>query len=300
MAISPKNIQQKFSEDVAAQCGFDFNRGRLDYTAHPFCTNFSRDDVRITTRVDETFFNTLLFSVLHEMGHGMYEQGIDAKFERTPLGASTSLGIHESQSRMWENVVGRSRAFWSFFYPRLQATMPHFKRVPLDAFYGAINRVAPSLVRIEADELTYNMHIFTRFELELELIEGTLKVNDLPEAWNAKYQSYLGITPPTNALGCLQDIHWAMGLIGYFPTYTLGNVMSVQLYEAAKADMPNLETQFARGEFSGLLNWLNKHVHQPGRRYMPQELLKRATGHTLDAKPYIAYLKRKFGEIYGV
>jgi carboxypeptidase Taq len=295
-----KAAQEQFSKAVAAQCGFDMARGRLDYSTHPFCTNFSVNDVRMTTRVDESFFNTLFFSVLHEMGHGMYEQGIDPKFERTPLGASISLGIHESQSRMWENVVGRSRAFWKYFYPKLQTALPHFKNVPATVFYGAINRVQPSLVRIEADELTYNMHIFARFELELALLEGALKVKDLPEAWNTKYQSYLGLTPPSDALGCLQDIHWSIGLIGYFPTYTLGNVMSVQLYEAAKRAMPDLESQFARGEFSGLLSWLNKHVHAHGRRYLPQDLLKRATGHTLNATPYINYLKHKFGALYGI
>ncbi len=295
-----KQAQETFSKDVAEKCGFDFTRGRLDYSTHPFCTNFSINDVRMTTRVDEAFFNTLFFSVLHEMGHGMYEQGIDPRFERTPLGTSISLGIHESQSRMWENVVGRSRAFWTYFYSKLQDALPHFKNVSLDTFYGAINRVQPSLIRIEADELTYNMHIFTRFELELALMEGVLKAKELPEAWNAKYQNYLGLTPPNDAMGCLQDIHWSIGLIGYFPTYTLGNVMSVQLYEAARHAVPDLESQFARGEFSGLLGWLNKHVHAPGRRYLPQELLKRASGSTLDAKPYIGYLKHKFGALYNL
>lgn len=296
----PKDAQQTFAEDVSRKIGYDFNRGRLDYTAHPFCTNFSRDDVRITTRVDESFYNTLLFSVLHEAGHGMYEQGIAPAFERTPLGGGASLGVHESQSRMWENLVGRNRTFWRHFYPQLQARIPHFKDVPLDVFYGAINKVEPSLIRIEADELTYNMHIFTRFELELALLEGTLKVKDLPEAWNAKYQSYLGITPPNDAQGCLQDIHWSVGLIGYFPTYTLGNIISVQLFDKIKRDIPNLDAQIARGQFGALLGWLNKHIHQHGRRFPPAELIKRATGQSLTAAPYVAYLNRKFGEIYGL
>jgi carboxypeptidase Taq len=295
-----KADQEAFASDVAKQIGYDFHRGRLDYTAHPFCTHFGRDDVRITTRVDEQFFNTLLFSVLHEAGHAMYEQGIAPAFNRTPLGGGASLAVHESQSRMWENLVGRSRVFWSFFYPQLQARFRHFKRVPLEKFHRAINRVQPSLIRIEADELTYNMHIMIRFELELAMLAGQLKTKDLPEAWNAKYQSYLGIVPPNNAQGCMQDTHWAIGLIGYFPTYSLGNILSVQLYEAAKKAHPDLEEQFARGEFGALLGWLNKNVHQHGRRFTPRELIVKATGQPLTAAPYVAYLKKKFGEMYGV
>jgi carboxypeptidase Taq len=295
-----KEAQQAFAEDVSRKIGYDYARGRLDYTAHPFCTNFSRDDVRITTRADESFYNTLFFSVLHEAGHGMYEQGIAPTFDRTPLGGGASLGLHESQSRLWENLVGRSRSFWQHFYPQLQEHLPHFKDVPLDVFYGAINKVEPSLIRIEADELTYNMHIFTRFELELALLEGSLKVKELPEAWNAKYHSYLGITPPNDAMGCLQDIHWSIGLIGYFPTYTLGNIISVQLLDKIKRDIPDLYGQIARGEFGALLGWLNKTIHQHGRRFPPAELIKRATGQSLTAAPYVAYLTGKFSEIYGL
>lgn len=292
--------QEAFASDVAKQIGYDFHRGRLDYVAHPFCTNFGRGDVRITTRVDEQYFNTLLFSVLHEAGHGMYEQGIAPAFNRTPLGGGASLAVHESQSRMWENLVGRSRAFWTYFYPPLQQRIKHFKRIDFEKFYRAINRVKPSLIRIEADELTYNMHIMIRFELELAMMEGKLKTKDLPEAWNEKYQNYLGITPPNNALGCMQDTHWAIGLIGYFPTYSLGNILSVQLFEIVKKAHPDLEEQFARGEFGALLSWLNKNVHQHGRRYTPRELIKKVTGRPLTSEPYVAYLKRKFGEIYGV
>jgi carboxypeptidase Taq len=295
-----KADQEAFASDVARQIGYDFSRGRLDYTAHPFCTNFGRDDVRITTRVDEQFFNTLLFSVLHEAGHAMYEQGIAPAFNRTPLGGGASLAVHESQSRMWENLVGRSRAFWTFFYPQLQARFKSFKRVPFEKFYRAINRVQPSLIRIEADELTYNMHIMIRFELEQAMLDGRLKTKELPEAWNAKYGAYLGITPPNNAQGCMQDTHWAIGLIGYFPTYSLGNILSVQLFEAAKQAHPDLEEQFARGEFGALLGWLNKHVHQHGRRFTPRELIVKATGKPLTAEPYVAYLQAKFGAIYGV
>jgi carboxypeptidase Taq len=263
-------------------------------------TSFSLGDVRITTRVREDDLGDCLFSMLHEAGHAMYEQGIAPALERTPLGAGASLGVHESQSRLWENLIGRGRAFWSHFYPQLQARLPHFKRVPLDKFYRAINKVEPSLIRIEADELTYNMHIFVRFELELALLEGSLKVKQLPEAWNATYQAYLGITPPDDARGCLQDIHWSIGLIGYFPTYTLGNIISAQLLEAIRRDIPNLDAQIGRGDFGPLLAWLNTNVHRHGRRYLPAELIKRATGQALTSKPYVGYLQAKFGEIYGL
>jgi carboxypeptidase Taq len=295
-----KADQEAFAVDVARRIGYDFNRGRLDYVAHPFCTHFGCDDVRITTHVDETFFNPLFFSVLHEAGHGMYEQGIAPAFNRTPLSGGASLAVHESQSRMWENLAGRSRAFWSFFYPQLQKRISHFKKVDVESFFRAINRVKPSLIRIEADELTYNMHIMARFELELSMLDGRLKTKELPEAWNAKYKDYLGITPPNDAQGCMQDTHWATGLIGYFPTYSLGNILSVQLFEAAKKEHPDLEQQFARGEFGALLGWLNKNVHQHGKRYTPRELIKKATGRPLTAAPYVAYLRQKFGEMYGV
>lgn len=296
----PRAEQEAFAAEVARQIGYDFERGRMDYSTHPFCTEFSRDDVRITTRADEGFFNTMLFSVLHEAGHATYEQGIAPALERTPLGGGASLGMHESQSRLWENLIGRSRPFWAHFYPQLQARFPRFRRVPLEAFYRAINRVQPSLIRIEADELTYNMHIFVRFELELALLEGSLKVKDLPEAWNAKYRDYLGLTPPDDAHGCLQDIHWSIGLVGYFPTYTLGNIISVQLFERVLKDIPDLNARMARGEFGALMGWLNEHVHRHGRRYRPNELLKRATGRALTAEPYVTYLRTKFGDIYGL
>ena len=296
-----EGLQEHFAVKVAKTLGYDFNHGRLDRTVHPFAQGISKYDVRITTRYDQNFLNMALFGTMHEAGHAMYEQGIADKYYRTPLGHSISLGIHESQSRLWENLVGRSLTFWQWAYPDLQKTFPkQLKKVPLETFYAAINKVEPSLIRVEADEITYNLHIMVRFELELALLEGTLKVKDLPEAWNSKYQEYLGITPPNDAVGCMQDIHWSYGLIGYFPTYTLGNIMSVQLFEAAKKAHPKLELEMKNGKFETLLNWLRQNVHQHGSRYLPQELLKRATGSTLDSGPYIRYLNNKFRALYGI
>jgi carboxypeptidase Taq len=293
--------QEQFGIEVVRDFGYDFTRGRLDRTVHPFAQGMSKYDVRITTRYQKEFLNPALFGTLHEAGHAMYEQGIADEYQRTPLGEAVSLGVHESQSRMWENLVGRSYAFWQHAYERLQELFPEqLGDVPLDAFHGAVNRVAPSLIRVEADEVTYNLHIMIRFELELALLEGELKVSELPEAWNAKYQAYLGLTPPNDALGCLQDIHWAIGLLGYFPTYTLGNIMSVQLFEAAKRAHPGLEDEFTRGQFGTLLGWLRENVHTHGSRYEPAELLRRATGSELDAGPYIRYLNTKFRDIYGL
>ena len=297
----PKDTQEAFARRVIEQFGYDFSRGRLDYTPHPFCSSFSRDDVRITTRAEEDNLTMLLFSVLHEAGHALYDQGISPVFERTPLADGASVSIHESQSRMWENLVGRSREFWSHFYPALQAAFPDtFRAVSLDEFHRAINKVSPSFIRIQADELTYNLHIMLRFELEMALLDGSLQVADLPDAWNEKMQSYLGITPPDDAHGVLQDMHWAAGLVGYFPTYTLGNITSVQLFEAAGKAIPALKQNIAEGKFDGLLGWLRENIHQYGRKYTPGELVKRATGHKLSAAPYERYLKRKFSKIYGV
>lgn len=282
--------------------GFDFERGRQDCSAHPFTTNFSVNDVRITTRVKKDAFPSSLFSTLHEGGHALYEQGSDPALEGTLLAGGTSLGVHESQSRLWENVLGRSREFWQFYYPRLQQAFPaQLGRDSLDDFYRAINKVEPSLIRVEADEVTYNLHIFLRFELEQELLTGRLKVADLPEAWNAKMREYLGLTPPNDALGVLQDIHWSGGMLGYFPTYTLGNVLSVQFYRQAQQDMPDLPEQFARGEFGALLGWFRQNIHRHGRKYTATELIRRTTGADgLQAGPYLAYIHQKFSEIYGL
>jgi carboxypeptidase Taq len=296
-----ENLQEQFAVNVVKNFGYDFHHGRLDRTVHPFAQGMGKYDVRITTRYDPNFLNMALFGTMHEAGHAMYEQGIGDKYYRTPLGHSISLGIHESQSRLWENLVGRSRHFWQWAYPDLQKTFSkQLKKVPLEHFYSAINKVEPSFIRVEADEITYNLHIMVRFELELALLEGKLKVKDLPEAWNSKYQDYLGITPPDDAVGCMQDIHWSYGLIGYFPTYTLGNIMSVQLFEAAQKVHPNLALEIQNGKFENLLNWLRQNVHQHGSRYLPQELLKKATGSVLDAGPYVGYLNTKFRNLYEI
>lgn len=296
-----EGLQETFAVDVVKTFGYDFHHGRLDRTVHPFAQGISKYDVRITTRYSPNFVSMALFGTMHEAGHAMYEQGIADKYHRTPLGHSISLGIHESQSRMWENLVGRSKPFWTWAYPRLQETFPkQLKKVALETFYAAINKVSPSFIRVEADEVTYNLHVMVRFELELALLEGSLKIKDLPEAWNAKYQEYLGITPPDDAQGCLQDVHWSFGLVGYFPTYTLGNIMSVQLFEAAKKAHPSIEKDMTEGKFDKLFDWLRQNVHEHGSRYLPQDLLKRATGSTLDSAPYIAYLNNKFRSLYDV
>jgi len=291
--------QWDFGIDVLKRLGYDLQRGRQDKSVHPFTTSFSTNDVRITTHVDENFLPTALFGTLHECGHGLYEQGVSQDLERTPLSGGTSLGIHESQSRLWENLLGRSRGFWNFFYPRLQSTFPEtLSTVPLEAFYCAINRVEPSLIRTEADEVTYNLHIMVRFELEVEVLEDRLKVADLPVAWNSKMRDYLGVVPPDDAQGVLQDVHWSNGLIGYFPTYSLGNLISVQIFEKAKADDPAIPSQIEQGELKALLEWLTAHVYRHGRKFLPAELLERATGGPLRAEPYVNYLKEKYSEIY--
>jgi carboxypeptidase Taq len=293
--------QRAFAEMVIQRFGFDFNRGRQDRAVHPFCTSFSRDDVRITTRFDPKWLNPALFGTLHETGHGMYEQGSGEALEGTILSGGTSLGVHESQSRLWENIVGRSRPFWSHFYSKLQETFPaQLGNVSLDAFYGAINKVTPSFIRVEADEVTYNLHTMIRFEIETDLLTDRVKVADLPHIWNAKYQEYLGVTPPTDTLGVLQDVHWSSGLVGYFPTYSMGNLLSAQLYEKAVAAHPSIPDDMARGEFGLLLGWMRENVHQHGRKFEPKELVQRATGEPMQARPYIKYLKAKYGEIYGV
>ncbi|MEW5956631.1 MAG: carboxypeptidase M32 [Chloroflexota bacterium] len=282
--------------------GFDLERGRQDKSVHPFTTNFSINDVRITTRVFKDQFPSALFSTLHEGGHALYEQNSAPELEGTFLAGGASLGVHESQSRMWENVLGRSREFWQFYYPKLQEFFPaQLAGVSRDDFYRAINKVTPSFIRVEADEVTYNLHIFLRFELEQELVERRLKVTDLPEAWNVKMQAYLGLTPPHDALGVLQDIHWSGGSIGYFPTYTLGNVLSLQFFQQTLGDLPDLREQFARGEFGGLLAWFKEKIHRHGRKYTATELVQRVTGATgIEAGPYLAYIEQKFTDIYGL
>jgi carboxypeptidase Taq len=282
--------------------GFDLERGRQDKSVHPFTTSFSVNDVRITTRVHADMFPSALFSTLHEGGHALYEQNSAPHLEGTFLAGGASLGVHESQSRMWENILGRGREFWQFYYPQLQKFFPtQLAKVSQPDFYRAINKVSPSFIRVEADEVTYNLHVFLRFELEQELVTGRLSVSDLPDAWNAKMEAYLGLTPPHDALGVLQDVHWSGGMIGYFPTYALGNVLSGQFFGQAMHEIPDLPEQFSRGEFGPLLTWFVDKIHRHGRKYTANELLERVTGApAIEAGPYLRYIKQKFSDIYGI
>jgi carboxypeptidase Taq len=291
--------QLEFSRMILIAMGYDFERGRLDLSAHPFTTSFHPTDVRITTRVHEHDLQSCLFSCIHEGGHGLYDQGLDPRYFGTPLGDSVSLGIHESQSRMWENCVGRSRAFWRFFYPMLQQTFHHqLRALDGEQFYAAINRVKPSLIRVEADELTYNLHIMLRFEIEQDLIEGRTRPEDLPGVWNQKMEEYLGIVPSNDAEGVLQDVHWSFGAFGYFPTYTLGNLYSVQFYEQAKLEIPHLEDEIAAGQLMVLQRWLGQKIHRWGRMFTPDHLSRRVTGKSLDPEPFLSYVEKKYGELY--
>jgi carboxypeptidase Taq len=293
--------QIEFGLQVIRDFGFDFDRGRQDRSAHPFTIHFGRDDVRITTRVQPGFLGTALFGTLHEAGHALYEQGIDPALERTPLGSGASLAVHESQSRLWENLVGRSRAFWSAYLPRLRDAFPGLlDRITLDQFYRGINRVQPSLIRVEADEATYNLHIMIRFDLETALMQEELQPADLPEAWRESYTTYLGVTPQDDASGVLQDVHWSGGMIGYFPTYALGNIIASQLWEKIEAGIPDLEQNIAECRFSDLLQWLRENLHRHGSKFQPVDLLNRVVGRGIDAEPYLRYLKTKYGELFGL
>jgi carboxypeptidase Taq len=296
----PEAEQMAFCEEVVRQLGYDFERGRIDKTHHPFTTSFSIGDVRITTRVREDYLGECLFSNIHEAGHAMYEQGVDMKYEATPLAGGTSAGVHESQSRLWENVVGRSREFWEFFFPKLQKVFPEqLKGVSLEMFYRAVNKVERSLIRTDADEVTYNLHVMLRFEFELAMLEGTLAVKDLPEAWRERFQADLGILPPDDKDGCLQDVHWYGGMIGgAFQGYTLGNVLSAQFYAQALKEHPEIPQEMAQGKFSTLHNWLIENIYRHGRKFTAPELVRRVTGGEITIEPYIAYLKAKYGQLY--
>jgi carboxypeptidase Taq len=295
----PVDRQQIFSQAAAAAVGFDFEAGRLDVTTHPFCSGIGPGDCRLTTHYNPQYLSQAFFGTLHETGHGMYEQGLPAEHYGTPLGTATSLGIHESQSRLWENQVGRGRPFWEHFFPRArQVFLSSLADVTLDDFHFAINEVTPSFIRVEADEATYNMHIILRFELEQALVSGDLKPADLPGVWNEKFHTSFGITPPSDAQGCLQDIHWSGGGIGYFPTYTLGNLYAAQLMEQANADLPGLEDDFRGGRFTRLKGWLNEKIHHPGQRWRAGTLCQRVTGRPLSPKPLLAYLKGKYAPLY--
>ncbi len=297
----PAAAQEAFGKTAAAAIGFDFQRGRLDVTHHPFCSGLGPHDCRITTRYDERFFGTAFFGILHESGHGIYDQGLRPDWFGLPPGTYVSLGIHESQSRLWENLVGRSRAFWQHFFPQLHAAFPAATTgVRLDDWYWAVNHVEPSLVRVEADEATYNLHIIIRFELEQALLTQDLSVSDLPAAWREKYETYLGVEPATDAEGCLQDIHWSAALIGYFPTYSLGNLAASQFFEQADRDLGGLAAMFARGEFDPLKSWLNEMIHHRGQCHTASELVQLVTGEPLSHAPLMRHLRGKLGPLYGL
>jgi carboxypeptidase Taq len=295
----PVDRQRSFGESVAAAIGFDFERGRLDTTAHPFCTGIGPGDCRITTRFRADNFDDALFGIIHEVGHGLYEQGLAPEHHGTPMGESVSLGVHESQSRLWENAVARSRPFWQHFFPIARQTFPDpLHGVDFDAFLFAINQVGPSCIRVEADEVTYNLHILIRFELEQALLTGDLNPADVPGAWNEKYRAFLGVVPKDDAEGCLQDIHWSAGLIGYFPTYTLGNLFAAQLFDKANEALGDLSPAFARGDFAPLLSWLRENVHRQGQRYRSTRLIEHVTGSPVDHRPLLKALRRKYEALY--
>jgi carboxypeptidase Taq len=297
----PAAAQADLARQAAAAVGFDFSCGRLDISVHPFSTGIGPGDSRITTRYDERYFGDAFFGVLHESGHAMYSQGLPVEHFGTPRGREVSLGIHESQSRLWENLVGRSKAFWQFFFPKAKAAFPKtMADVSPEQWYFAINDVRASLIRTESDEVTYNLHVLLRFELEQALLADEIKPRDLPEAWDEKMKKYLGISPPDNARGCLQDIHWSGGAIGYFPTYTLGNLYAAQFFRQAKKEMPALENDFAGGDFSPLLKWLRQNIHGQGMKYTAGELVRKVTSSDLSAEPLLSHLREKTAELYGV
>jgi carboxypeptidase Taq len=297
----PLEKQREFVTFIAKEIGFDFNRGRLDTSTHPFCGGSHCNDVRITTRYRDDSTLDALGSVMHECGHGIYEQGLPFKHFGLPAGNAVSLGIHESQSRMWENQVGRSKAFWKWATPHARKIIGGaVAKISADDNYAAANRVKPDFIRVEADEATYNMHIFVRFELERAIIAGDLDVGDIPRAWNAKYKEYLGLKVPDDRRGCLQDVHWSMTAMGYFPTYTLGNLYCAQFFEAALKDIPDLHKQFEKGRFGELKEWLNENIHQHGRRFSAAELCQRVTGKPLNADPLLRHLEGKLRPLYGV
>lgn len=306
----PPELQKQFALEVAQSFGFDTNRGRLDESLHPFEISFTRNDVRMTTRYNPRFLPTALFGVLHEAGHAIYEQSVAPELTRSALASDlkgmyavggVSFGAHESQSRLWENIVGRSRTFWRHWFPRLRGVFPaQLEGVDAEAFYRAVNTVTPSLIRVEADEVTYNLHIMLRVEIEMGLMDGSMAVRDLPEIWNQKMQDYLGVTPPDDAQGVLQDIHWSHSNIGSFPCYTIGNIMASQLYQAAGGQIPGLSDALAGGNYAPLREWLTQHIYRYGRTFSPDELLEKATGRALDAEPYLGYLETKFRELYSL
>jgi carboxypeptidase Taq len=299
--------QMDFGREVATQLGYSLDRGRIDFSAHPFTIHFSRDDVRITTRVMPDYMPSALMGTVHEAGHAMYEQGTSPSLYRLGLGTygvmseGASMSVHESQSRFWENIIGRSRPFWRHFYPRLQKLFPEqLGRVDLETFYRGLNKSEPSLVRVEADEVTYGLHIMLRFDLENDLINDRVQVKDLPTVWNERMEQYLGVVPPNDKLGVLQDVHWSSGYFGYFPDYLLGSIFSVQLWEQIQKDNPKAVSEVEAGEFENILAWLREKIHQHGQKFTFAELAQRATGGSLRWEPYMHYLTGKYSEIYGL
>ncbi len=297
----PKTPQMVLSEGASRSIGFDFERGRIDASAHPFCSGFGPGDCRLTTRYNDHHFPSAFFGVLHESGHGIYDQGLPTESFGLGIGQAVSLGIHESQSRLWENFVGRSESFWRYMYPTAQLAFPQaLGQVGFDDFHFAINDVRPSFIRVEADEVTYNLHIMLRFEIEQLLVSGELQPADVPGVWNEKFSQYFGLNVPNDSQGCLQDIHWSGGLLGYFPTYALGNMYAAQFYNAARRDLGDLEEQFAKGQFKPLKAWLNEKIHNHGKRYSARRLVEVVTGESLSHVPLVEHLNRKFGALYGL
>jgi carboxypeptidase Taq len=297
----PVERQHAFAVEAAVVLGFDFQRGRVDTSVHPFSTSMATGDCRIAIRYDANYFSDAFFALLHEVGHGLYEQGLNPAHEGTPFGSIISLGLHESQSRLWENMVGRSLPFWKYFFPRARQAFPEaLGKVSMGDFFLAVNHVEPSSNRVQADEVTYNLHVLVRFELEQAMIGGQLAVADLPGAWNDAYKAALGVTVPNDAAGCLQDGHWSEGLIGYFPTYTLGNLFAAQLYARARADLGKLDAAFSQGDFSALLEWLRDQVYHQGGRFFGPALIEKATGRAPDHRPLVEGLKNKFTELYSL
>jgi carboxypeptidase Taq len=294
-----KKKQWDFGMLVIAELGFDFKSGRQDISSHPFSTSFNKYDVRITTRIDENDFSSMLFSCIHETGHALYEQGLPESEYGLPSGEFASISIHESQSRLWENHVGRSQAFWTLNYPIAREKFPEvFKNIPEESFYKAVNKVTPSLIRTESDELTYHFHVMIRYEIEKMLITGDLKTNDIPACWNEQYEKYLGVRVPDDQHGCLQDIHWSHGSFGYFPTYSLGSFYAAQFFAAANKSDPELNEKMGKGDTSGLLNWLRQRIHASGRTFNSEEICKNATGEPLNVQYFLDYLLDKYGKIY--
>ncbi|MDK2838605.1 MAG: carboxypeptidase Taq [Thermosipho sp. (in: thermotogales)] len=293
-----ENLQKRFSEELLKALNYDFNSARLDVSAHPFTISISHNDVRITTRFDRFDIKNSIFSTIHECGHALYELGIPEEYRELPIGDGASMGIHESQSRFWENIVGRSFEFWKFMYPKFVKYFPRFEKIDIKDFWRAINKVERSLIRTEADEVTYNLHIMIRFEIEEALINDRINVDELPLIWNEKMKEYLGITPQNDSEGVLQDVHWAHGSFGYFPSYMLGNLYAAQIFKQMKKDIPDFYQKVENGEFKPILNWLREKIHSKGKVYQPMELIKMVTGETLNPQYFIDYVSEKYKEVY--